>query len=163
MHPKTEIDLDLDGITHINVSYLAKTRLGKLLNDSSDLTYKHVDEEGKVHEYTAYGYLATLLTGCKDHRLAGADADTIRQHMTNHPIRWTRAATIFYREALKQRVSYENSPLVWKLLRANTLPIVSYTVRGGKIVMRKNDRILVNFYNNYKPPLPKGIVGSETG
>lgn len=155
MKQKAKISLDLDGVTHINVSYLAKTQLGKMLNDSSDLIYRHTGPDGAIHEFTAYGYLAFLLTGMKDYNLAAADADVIRKHMTENPIEWTREVTILYREALKERVSYENNPEVCLLLRDNTLPIVSYTIRGGKVVMRKNDRILVNLYNTYKPPLPK--------
>lgn len=155
---KVDIGLELDGVTHINVSYLAKTHLGKLLNDSSSLLYEHVDtsflKAGVKHKFTAYGYLAFLLTGQKDYMLAHMDADEIREHMTNATIKWTRDVTILYREALKARVAFENNPEACMLLRENTLPIVSYTVREGKVVMRKNDRILVNLYDTYKPPLP---------
>lgn len=154
MQQKPEISPELDGVTHINVSYLAKTPLGKLLNDSSPLTYPYVDDAGTVHEFTAYGYLAFLLTGKKDYHLAGAEQSVIRKHMSESTIRWTREVTVSYREALKYRVSYAHGFYVYAMMYNNKLPFVSYTLRDGRVVMRKNDRVLVNFYNAYKlPPL----------
>ena len=149
-----------DGVTHINISYMAKTELGKLLNDSSDLMISitphflngEVNKDKKEFTFTAYGYLAFVLTGSKDYHLAGASTEDIREHLSYSPIRWDRGATAALRSAYKRRVERQD---VWDLLSSNMLPIVSYTMRDGKAVMRKNDRIALEIYNM----ISKGLSG----
>ena len=75
-----------------------------LLEGANELTFK----EGFLDGASAFWGAPTFLEGANN--LAGADADVIRKHMTENPIEWTRAVTILYREALKERVSYENNP-----------------------------------------------------
>lgn len=141
-----------DGVTHINISYLARTELGKLLNDSSDLMISYTpwsidgvrNKEKKTYEFTSYGFMAFVITGSKDYHLAGAPVEDIREHLSYSPIRWDRGATNILRSAYKRRVERED---VWELLKANKLPIVSYNMRLGKAVMRKNDRIALEVYN----------------
>lgn len=148
---KLKLNPHEDGVTHINVSYLAKTELGKLLNDSSELTIPHTPYENNpdqmVYHFTAYGYLTFLLTGSKDYWLAGAPIEDIREHLRNSDVRWDRATTRRYESALKKRIEQRKD--VWTLLSENRLPIVSYTVVGKNdtIVIRKNDRVLVRVYN----------------
>ena len=149
-----------DGVTHINISYLARTELGKLLNDSSDLMITYTpwtidgikNKEKKTYEFTSYGFMAFVLTGSKDYHLAGASTEYIREHLSYSPIRWDGGATTALRRAYKMRVERQD---VWDLLSSNMLPIVSYTMIDGKAVMRKNDQIALEIYNM----ISKGLSG----
>lgn len=152
---KSTLSPEYDGITHINISYLATTELGKLLNDSSDLLVpfqpKYNNPDQRSYYFTAYSWFAFCMTtsGRGDSieynlELAGATPEFTREYLRNNKLHWNRRNLNEYIRGLRKRLDRED---VQAMMRANTLPIVSYTMSNGKHRFRSNDRYLVKEYN----------------
>lgn len=146
LHPK------YDGITHINVSYLATTELGKLLNDSSDLLVEHTptfnNPNKKTYYFSGYAWFAYCMTGTDGNRnlvLAGSTPEFVRQYLQENTLIWSKSNIANYKYGLKKRIERAD---VFKLLGENHLPIVSYIMVNNKYQFRSNDKFLVREYNN---------------
>lgn len=146
-----------DGITHINISYMATTKLGRLLNDSSDLLVDYLphdnNPDGKTYYFTAYAWFAFCMTGNirkRDLSLAGSNSDYVRKYLQENKVVWSRENVSLYKAGLIRRV---DRPDVNDLLKINDLPIVSYIMIDNKYQFRSNDKHLVRVYNKISETL----------
>lgn len=138
-----------DGVDHINISFIAKSMLGKKLNDFSNVPTW--DENG-VQYRSAYSYLCYLKTGMVDKRfamLSSKEAHSLflslkRAEGTSEV--WVPKLLDRYWKVLRTRI--ERNDKLRDMFYANELPIVSYIVSDtGVVIHRKIDNGVVNRYN----------------
>lgn len=138
-----------DGIDHINISFIARSKLGKMLNDFSNVVTW--DENGLLYK-SAYSYLCYLKTGKCDERFANLtakDAHTLFLLLKRGSGRadiWVPDLLGNYWKVLRTRI--ERNPKLRDQFYSNELPIVSYIVsKEGELIHRKIDNGIVSRYN----------------
>lgn len=118
---------DEDGITHINIYSKAKTELGRLLTNFSDLAVE-IPEHGWFASVEGYWYW--LSTG-KQHeglrRLWGASAKSYGKKLDKVPMDESAFHDYIKRAIL---LKIEQHPHLRQLLKESTLPLAHYYVYG---------------------------------
>lgn len=145
-----KIDPNKDGIDHINISFAAKTKLGKMLNDFSNIPT--VDVYGREWK-SAYSYLCYLKTGLKDERfreMTAKEASVLYMVLVrNGQSVWVPDLLDNYWRVLRNRI--ERNPELREEFYANSLPYKSYTLDSNGLPMnRKIDNGVVARYNRIK-------------
>ena len=138
-----------DGVDHINISFIAKSLLGKKLNDFSNVPTW--DENG-IQYRSAYSYLCYLKTGQVDDRfisLSSKEAHSLFMMLKRTEGGsgiWVPNLLDRYWKVLRTRI--ERNDKLREMFYSNTLPIVSYIVNSNNdVVVRKIDNGVVTRYN----------------
>ena len=143
-----------DGIDHINISYLARTQLGRQLNDSVECPIEWTTGTGKVLVFrTAFNGLAWLLLGSCNDDIVDIPVDEVRKRLAVSKVRWNR----YVIEQWKQMVLYKinHSLSLKELFSDNTLPYASYVRNRNDTgwVARRSDAVTVKILNQYRESL----------
>lgn len=143
---------DNDGVDHINISFAAKTKLGKMLNDFSNIPT--VDVDGRVWK-SAYSYLCYLKTGRVEERfseMSAKEAHVLYKMLISNgrgSDTWVPNLLDEYWRVLRNRI--ERNDVLRTEFYANRLPYTSYILdNNGLPIHRKIDNGVVARYNKIK-------------
>ena len=140
-----------DGVDHINISYLARTQLGRQLNDSVECPIEWTTGTGKVLVFkTAFNGLAWLLLGSCNDDIVDVPVDEVRRRLSTSKVRWNRYVIEQWRQMLISKIS--NWPALKTGFSDNTLPYASYVRNRDDTgwTARRSDAVTVKVLNQYR-------------
>jgi predicted NAD-dependent protein-ADP-ribosyltransferase YbiA (DUF1768 family) len=148
------IDINQDGVSHINIYSKGKTAIGRFLSNFSDADVN--TEDGYFRTIEGYWYWLST----KDERLRnlpGFECKKLGRELGGKDWLETRQFQKKILKAICVKI-LSNDLFKQELIATNNLPLFHYYVYNGKIVMPKDGLWMINFIDHLRTDLINGVV-----
>lgn len=149
-----------DGLTHINVYSKAKTRLGRLMTNLTDLPFEHPT---LGHWRCLEGLYYYLITGCRHEELRVMSGFEAKRHGRTLERVWNEQMQRQFCEGIRAKL--QASEELQDLLRSSTLPFTHYYFYGRppqhKIVLPKGHDWMLTCWVRLRRQLREGVSPAD--